>query len=290
VTGARAAFAAACTALVALVVIAAAGCATTPPAAAAPVGPVPTEEAILRSEESRAGSLGWVHARGVAELRWRDASGDHFEQGDLDLRWCAGRGIAASISKFGDRHAWIGSDGVRWWRFAPKARPSTLDVGVLQAVPGADRSVPDECAVTPALLGMAPLRPRAGARVAIDGVLAWVELDPAGLPSTEGGRFEAGFDATSLEPRAVRMVDATGAVAWRVAYDDVRSIEVPGAAPGSWPRAPRRIEATRGEGGASLLLALGSISIDREAVDRAPLYDLEALRARFAPESVRVLE
>ena len=28
----------------------------------------------------------------------------------------------------------------------------------------------------------------------------------------------------------------------------------------------------------------------REAVDRAPLYDLEALRARFAPESVRVLE
>jgi hypothetical protein len=25
-------------------------------------------------------------------------------------------------------------------------------------------------------------------------------------------------------------------------------------------------------------------------VDRAPLYDLEALRAQFAPESVRVLE
>lgn len=287
-TGVRAALAAACTALAAAAALV--GCAATPPACAAAHGPVPTEESIRRSEEARAGALAWVHARGVAELRWRDASGDHFEQGDLDLRWCAGRGIAASISKFGDRHAWIGSDGVRWWRFAPKARPSTLDVGVLQTAPGAVRSVPDECAVTPALLGLAPLRPRAGARVALDGVLAWVELDPAGLPSTEGGRFEAGFDATSLEPRAVRLVDAAGAVAWRVAYDDVRSIEVTGAAPGAWPRAPRRIEATRGEGGASLLLALGSISIDRGAVDRAPLYDLEALRAQFAPESVRVLE
>lgn len=284
-SAARAAFAAACTALAAL---APAGCATAPPAAPGPSPPA--AEAILAAEESRAGSLAWVHARGVAELRWRDASGDHFEQGDLDLRWCAGRGIAASISKFGDRHAWIGSDGVRWWRFAPKARPSTLDVGVLQSTPGAERSVPDECAVTPALLGLAPLRPRAGARAAVDGTLAWVELDPAGLPPTEGGRFEAGFDVATLEPRSVRLLDAAGALAWRVAYADVRSVEVPGAAPGAWPRAPRRIEATRGEGGASLLLALGSVSVDREAVDRPPLYDLEALRERFAPESVRVLE
>ncbi len=284
----RAAFAAACVMLAAL---APGGCETVPHAAAGGAGvPAPAADAILRAEESRAGSLAWVHARGVAELRWRDESGDHFEQGDLDLRWCAGRGIAASISKFGDRHAWIGSDGVRWWRFAPKARPSTLDVGVLQAVPGAERSVPDECAVTPALLGLAPLRPLAGARASIGGTLAWIELDPAGLPSTEGGRFEAGFDAETLEPRAVRMLDAVGEVAWRVSYDDVRSIEVPGTAPGAWPRAPRRIEATRGEGGASLLLALGSVSVDREAVDRPPLYDLEALRERFAPESVRVLE
>lgn len=283
----RAALVAACVALAAL---APGGCETVPCAAGGSGVPVPAADAIVRAEESRAGSLAWVHARGVAELRWHDASGDHFEQGDLDLRWCAGRGIAASISKFGDRHAWIGSDGVRWWRFAPKARPSTLDVGVLQAVAGAERSVPDECAVTPALLGLAPLRPRAGARAAVDGTLAWIELDPAGLPSTEGGRFDAAFDAATLEPRAVRMLDAAGAVAWRVSYEDVRSIEVPGTAPGAWPRAPRRIEATRGEGGASLLLALGSVSVDREAVDRPPLYDLEALRERFAPESVRVLE
>lgn len=264
-------------------------CATLPPAGpGAP--PAPDAAAILRAEEARAGALRWVHARGVAELRWRDAAGDHFEQGDLDLRWCAGRGIAASISKFGDRHAWIGSDGVRWWRFAPKARPSTLDVGVIEGAPGAGRSVPDECAVTPALLGLAPLRPRAGAEARVEDALAWVELDPAGLPPVAGGRFEAAFDPASLEPRAVRMLDAAGRVEWRIAYGEVRSIEVAGSAPGAWPRIPRRMEAVRGEGGGSLLLAIGSVALDRDSVDRPALYDLEALRERFAPEAVRVLE
>ncbi|MFM9097402.1 MAG: hypothetical protein ACKOQW_03790, partial [Phycisphaerales bacterium] len=104
-----------------------------PPAANAPA---PDAAAIIARERARVGGLKHLWAKGVAELRWKDASGDHFEQGDLDLRWCAGRGLAASVSKFGDRHAWLGSDGVRWWRFSPKATPPALDVGEVAPSPG----------------------------------------------------------------------------------------------------------------------------------------------------------
>lgn len=266
------------------------GCAASPPAVPVPAARVPAAAEVVRAEEARAGTTRWVHARGIAELRWRDASGSHFEQGDLDLRWCPGRGIAASISKFGDRHAWIGSDGVRWWRFAPKASPGTLDVGVLSPPAGADRSLPDECSVNPALLGFAPLRPREGAAATVEDGLAWFELDAAGLPSLGRGRAEAAFDPSTLEPREVRLVDDSGATMWRVSYGAFGPMRIPGTDLGSWPRVPTRVEAVRGEAGASLLLVFSSVESDRDAVDRPALYDLEQLRERFAPQAVRVLE
>jgi hypothetical protein len=53
---------------------------------------------------------------------------------------------------------------------------------------------------------------------------------------------------------------------------------------------PRRIVARRGDGSGSLLLVLDVRVADAAAVDRPELYDLEALRARFAPEQVRAVE
>ena len=249
--------------------------------------PTVTVPVLADAERRRVGGLTCLWARGIAEIRWADASGDHFEQGDLDLRWSAGQGIAASVSKFGDRHAWIGSDGERWWRFAPKAIPSSLDVGPLRPPVGSDRSPVDECSVNPALLGIAPLVPEARAVVEVRDGLAWVALDASVLPAGEGIRFDAGFDPVSLLPRRARMLLDDGEVLWSAEYHDFVSVEQPGAPPGAWPKLPRRVVALRGTGGASLLLVLDRCSIDAGATDRPAMYDLGALRERFRPEVVR---
>lgn len=252
-------------------------------------GALPTvaAPALADAERRRVGGLTCLWARGIAEIRWVDASGDHFEQGDLDLRWSAGQGIAASVSKFGDRHAWIGSDGERWWRFAPKASPSTLDVGLVRPPAGADRSPVDECSVNPALLGMAPLLPAPESKVEVRDGLAWVDLDASVLPAGDGIRFDAGFDPVSLLPRRACMRLDSGEVLWSAEYHDFVSVEQAGTPPGAWPKLPRRVVARRGSGGASLLLVLDRCSIDAEATDRPAMYDLQALRERFSPEVVR---
>ena len=280
-------------ALAALTASVLAGCRGGPePAPPAPGTQVaaPDAAAIAARELGRVGGLRHLWAKGVAELRWTDGAGDHFEQGDLDLRWCAGRGLAASVSKFGDRHAWIGSDGVRWWRFSPKATPPALDVGEVAPSPGRDWSQVDACSSNPALLGLAPLVPADGATAEVRDGLAWIELSPRAIPRRDGERFEAAFDPGSLEPRRCRLVDAYGTEQWSVEFVDLASVEQAGQAPGAWSRIPRRVVARRGDGTGSLLLVLDVRVADAAAVDRPELYDLGTLRARFAPEHVRTVE
>ena len=267
------------------------GAAATAPSAAAtagagtstaPVPAAPTVEAITASEQARVGTLRFLHARGVAELRWSDEQGSHFEQGDADIRWCAGRGVAASISKFGDRHAWLGSDGTRWWRFELKTAPSRLVWGMIAA------SAPTQAAreaqvANPRFLGIAPLIPRAGAVVEVRDGLAWVELEHAGGEAIAGVRVEAGFAIGTLEPRSVRAQWNAGDSS-RVDFGELMLVETAGVAQGAWPRIPRRLVAVREGGVTALSIALDSARADAEAADRPTLYDMDGLRARFTPE------
>jgi len=251
---------------------------STPPATA------PTVDAIIASEQARVGALRVLHARGVAELRWTDEQGTHFEQGDADIRWCAGRGVAASISKFGDRHAWLGSDGTRWWRFELKTAPSRLVWGMIAA------SAPTQAAreaqvANPRFLGIAPLLPRAGAVVEVRDGLAWVELEQAGGEAVAGVRVEAGFAIGTLEPRSVRAQWNAGDSS-RVDFGELMLVETPGVAQGAWPRIPRRLVAVREGGVTALSIALDSARADAEAADRPTLYDMDGLRARFTPETM----
>jgi hypothetical protein len=251
---------------------------STPPATA------PTVDAIIASEQARVGALRVLHARGVAELRWTDEQGSHFEQGDADIRWCAGRGVAASISKFGDRHAWLGSDGTRWWRFELKTAPSRLVWGMIAA------SAPTQAAreaqvANPRFLGIAPLIPRAGAVVEVRDGLAWVELEHAGGEAVAGVRVEAGFAIGTLEPRSVRAQWNAGDSS-RVDFGELMLVETPGVAQGAWPRIPRRLVAVREGGVTALSIALDSARADAEAADRPTLYDMDGLRARFTPETM----
>ncbi|MEY4810430.1 MAG: hypothetical protein RI986_768, partial [Planctomycetota bacterium] len=215
-------------------------------------------------------------------LRWTDEQGSHFEQGDADIRWCAGRGVAASISKFGDRHAWLGSDGTRWWRFELKTAPSRLVWGIIAA------SAPTQAAreaqvANPRFLGIAPLIPRAGAVVEVRDGLAWVELEHAGGEAVAGVRVEAGFAIGTLEPRSVRAQWNAGDSS-RVDFGELMLVETAGVAQGAWPRIPRRLVAVREGGVTALSIAIDSARADAEAADRPTLYDMDGLRARFTPE------
>lgn len=244
------------------------------PPAVPSVPDVPAASAIADAERARVGSLAVLHARGVAELRWTDETGAHFEQGDADVRWLRGAGIAVSVSKLGDRHAWIGSDGTRWWRFEPKAEPSRLVWGRVGAgsVSGGTPS--------PRALGLAPLLPRDGARPELRGGVVWVELEPEGA-----SRVEAGFDRRSLAPLEVRTIGADGREI-HVAFEGFVAVDTPGAAEGAWPRIPRRTRATVAGTESSLVVAVDAARADASTADRPALYDLDALRQRFAPVSV----
>ena len=217
-------------------------------------------------------------------MRWTDEQGTHFEQGDADIRWCAGRGVAASISKFGDRHAWLGSDGTRWWRFELKTAPSRLVWGMIAA------SAPTQAAreaqvANPRFLGIAPLLPRAGAVVDVRDGLAWVQLEHAGGEAVAGVRVEAGFAIGTLEPRSVRAHWNAGDSS-RVDFGELMLVETPGVAQGAWPRIPRRLVAVREGGVTALSIALDSARADPEAADRPTLYDMDGLRTRFTPETM----
>ncbi len=268
-----------------LAALAAAGCGSAQKtgdgaAVATPLAP-PSAAAIAAAERARVGELGCLHAKGVVELRSRDADGDHFDQGDVDFRWMPGRGVAASISKFGDRWSWIGSDGTRWWAFELKADPVRLRWGRLD---GARAGI---VGALPWLMALRPLLPAPGAMPGrVDGVVrVQVTADGAVLPP--GARLEADFDAVTLAPRAVR-VRRGDAVECEATLAELGPVEVEGRTMGTWPAIPQRVR-VRGAGdraGTEIAVFLDKPRAARDAADRPALYDLDGLRAKFAPGTV----
>jgi hypothetical protein len=229
------------------------------------------------------GGLQFLHAKGVAEIRWKDDDGNHFEQGDADVRWSAARGCAASISKFGDRYALLGTDGRRWWSIFPKAKPSRMEWGAI-GTGAQSQGANDSLAANPRYMGLLPLLPAAGAVAQMEDGLAW--FDVAEDPKSSVGILAcAGFDPVTLVPRAVRLRWPDGSAA-RVEFGEMMPVETAGAAQGAWPRIPRRISGSHGGRGVTLSIALDSARADADAADRPGLYDMEALRSRFAPEQV----
>lgn len=253
----------------------------------APPAPVPAAgpaaDAVAASEHARVGSLRFLHAKGVAEIRWKDDDGNHFEQGDADVRWSAARGCAASISKFGDRYALLGTDGRRWWLIFPKSKPSRMEWGSLGAV-AQSRGANDALAANPRYMGLLPLLPATGAVAEMVDGLAWFSLADDAAASV-GILVRAGFDPVTLVPRAVLVRWPDGSAA-RVEFGEMMPVETAGTAQGAWPRVPRRVAGSHEGHGVSLSIALDSARADADAADRPALYDMEALRTLFSPEQV----
>jgi hypothetical protein len=141
------------------------------------------------------------------------------------------------------------------------------------------------------MLGLRPLVPMHDAvPQLIKGTLRVTVATPAGtLP--EGATLEAEFDPTSLAPVLVTLSAKDGSV-WRSGLKDWLTVETPGVAQGAWAKIPRRVQIVGGPEGQStlLLVALSSARSDPESTDRPGLYDLAALRERFAPQKVETQE
>ena len=257
------------------------------PTASSPPASVPTAgpacDAVAASERARVGGLQFLHAKGVAEIRWKDDDGNHFEQGDADVRWAAARGCAASISKFGDRYALLGTDGRRWWSIFPKAKPSRMEWGAI-GTGAQSQGANDALAANPRYMGLLPLLPAAGAVAEMEDGLAWFNLADDAANSV-GILARAGFDPVTLVPRAVRLRWPDGSAA-RVEFGEMMPVETVGAAQGAWPRIPRRIAGSHEGRGVTLSIALDSARADADAADRPGIYDMDALRSLFAPEQV----
>jgi hypothetical protein len=122
-------------------VMAAASCAAPPQRegeGAAVAAPPLDAAAIVAAQNHRVAGLERFAARGSAELRWHDETGDHFEQAQVDLAWRhGGQEIALRADKVGERLAWAGASPTQWWLFEPKREPTRLWLGARE------RPVPD---------------------------------------------------------------------------------------------------------------------------------------------------
>lgn len=250
---------------------------TTPPAPAA----LPTAAQIAAAEAARVGHLERLYARGILEVRSKDDQGQHFDQGDLDLRWNRTLGLALSLSKLGDRWIWIGSDLSQWWIFELKSDPTRLRLGSLKG-PRAGLA-----GAMPWLAGIRPLLPQEGAALQpVEGGVRVPLAVPAGaLP--EGATLVAEFSASTLLPMRTLLRLPNG-VEWRMEMSDWGGVETEGVGPTAWPRVPKRVRGSSGgeDRWSNFSMALEVLRADAGSTDKPGLYDLARLKTSFAPQQV----
>ena len=242
---------------------------------------------FVQAQRRRVEGLERFASRGSAELRWKDAQGDHFEQAQVELAWLDhGQRLALRADKVGERLVWVGADASRWWIFEPKAEPSSLLVGPRGTVPprspvpfAGPESVMELLAATP--------WPDEATLAAADqpGVqwLSWRRVTPVG-----------GWAATRVRvrqpgslPDRVELLAADGAVLAASSLSRPLSLQVSGLPPGAWPDVPGTVRLEMG--------ADASWEVFWDAPGTAPerlkerLFDLEALRSVMRPQRVEVL-
>ncbi len=125
--------------------IIAAGCTPAPLHLAPPQSAAPTAEEFTKAQSERIAGLASLALRGHAEIRWRDDSGSHFDDGDFDLLVKPPASISVRISKIGEKILWVGGGDGQWWIVYPRERPSRalLRPWVLNAGTGRERASDD---------------------------------------------------------------------------------------------------------------------------------------------------
>ncbi|MSR17998.1 MAG: hypothetical protein EXS00_02330 [Phycisphaerales bacterium] len=286
-----------------------AGCVSDPDTASSPhwgddSQPLPTPTQISQSRARDRGVLDRIKARGTAELCFRDADGNHFENGDLLLdallpledEQGGGSALSASIrlTKLGQRAIWAGCHGGRWWCFDLASSPKTLDT----CVGGVSLSNGLVSLVSPyrllSAMGLSCVRAESITGVSWDEKRHSCRVE---IASVQGG--EVWWLDGQLQTVRVAFTDSQGEELCSSELTEYRYSRVAGIAHGAQPklahrvviRAPRMRSTTsdeklpEGASGDSLSLFLEFL----ERPDQPPrpqLFDLAALRESLAPEVV----
>lgn len=284
-------------ALVACVALCACGCDSAKPVPQ-PEGIPPDAVAVSEAQRARLASIPTLALRGVAELKWTDASGAHAEDGDFELVLRAPLDTSLRVTKFGERVMWAGSGNGQWWLFEPRAQPSRVTVGAADAAGGDDGLL---ALMRPAhLLATLGLRPIEASQVRS---IEWDARTGCWRAQVHHGDALMSVELrhASLLPVAVDWLDPEGRVRLR---SEMSAFAWPGAEeavtrPGAL--VPTRIAVSMFDPPADMLLvregrappAQATLSLNASAPTdgaariRDRLFDFESLRSALKPEVVR---
>lgn len=266
----------------------------------APVAPaaltehVPTPQQIVAAHNERVAKLGATYSDGVIELRWSDERGKHFEQGDLELWQTSDNRTALQISKLGERLLWMGSSGEQWWLFDLMNKDErVLIVGTHEDLGDRFGAIGVKPLGLLDLLGLSPIDcvTDANQPVTANNDLHAFMLDAKG----RGGRLRIAFDQSTLLPKRIELLDATGAVAAASTLSRYASVDVPGMAIMALPKLPLTIDIHREQAVGSSMAGDAKIALNEtvgEIKEKAAsqIFDLDRLTAAMRPDRVERLE
>lgn len=89
-----------------------------------PEGISPTAADFAAAQQQRLLAVPSLALRGHAELKWIDATGRHFDDGDFDLILRPANELSLRVSKLGEKFLWVGGGGGQSWIVLPRENPS----------------------------------------------------------------------------------------------------------------------------------------------------------------------
>lgn len=200
---------------------------------------VPSYAELAAFHNQRVERLSELYARGNIELRWRDESGRHFEQGDLDFYLQKPRNTAFRVTKLGETYLWFGSNETHDWLFdLITGDQRTLTITRAGEIAQGD---PEDALLIPPMLlvelmGLMPLpgeqQPGMDASVEPSSETdAWIVIR-----EYEGSSARLYLDRTSLLPVRVELLTDNGSEGLVSTIQRNRSVTIPGTSTATLPR------------------------------------------------------
>lgn len=249
---------------------------------------VPTLAQLAAAEARRVRALNQLASIGIIELRWTDESGDHWEQGDIELSYIAPDRTALAVKKLGEIFIWAGSAGGEYWLFDNRSRDASIAYRGSEAdvARGSDLARMLHPLLVIDLAGLAPLVD--ASNTAEEATIDWDAEARLWVITRPGraGLLRIGFAPETLEPKRVEALDADGQPHLTSRLDRFTRVPVDGLPDGAFPRIPARIEVTLAGGAGTALLVLDQPRGEVEPAKERLIFNFDALRTRLRPARV----
>jgi len=255
----------------------------------------------VSAQQVRLRKLQFLEGRGIIEIRWTDAKGKHFEQGDLDMYLMPPWKTAFNISKVGQRLAWIGSDEEAWWIFRLDETPTYAErfpwhepVSVEGTGGGSEDGLAGDAMsfVSPdallAMAGLTRLPPITTVRLSEnpEAKQLVVEMLPTAKGHRPAPRFRWTLNAVTKLPITVELLDESGAVVATGRLEEYAPAAIDGMSVGEHPLVPKRIAVARTDGQGEIRLALNAPTARGERV-QPKFFRFQELLTALQPKEVR---